>query len=100
MRGLFLFSRHLGFRSPLRLVAFYIRRLPRWQPPESDFFITWRLYGSLPKAARLVPPSTSAGAAFLAVDKELDLAASVPMRLKNEQAADCFCQTLLSGESE
>ncbi len=30
---------------------FYRRNLPHWQPPGATFFITWRLYGSLPKSA-------------------------------------------------
>ncbi|MEK7277378.1 MAG: hypothetical protein AAB427_08520, partial [Chloroflexota bacterium] len=28
---------------------FYRRRLPHWQPPGATIFITWRLYGSLPR---------------------------------------------------
>ena len=31
--------------------TFYKRRLPHWQPPGATFFITWRLYGSLPRFA-------------------------------------------------
>ena len=87
MRGLFLFSRHFRARSPLCLAAFYTRRLPHWQPPDADFFVTLRLYGSLPKSARVAVPSISAGAAFLALDKELNRAASGPIWLKNQQAA-------------
>ncbi len=30
---------------------FYRRRLPHWQPPGATIFITWRLYGSLPRIA-------------------------------------------------
>ncbi len=28
--------------------AFYHRRLPHWQPPERDIFLTWRIFGSPP----------------------------------------------------
>ncbi len=28
---------------------FYRRNLPHWQPPGATIFLTWRLYGSLPK---------------------------------------------------
>ncbi len=30
-------------------MVFYRRRLPHWQPAGKSFFVTWRLYGSLPK---------------------------------------------------
>lgn len=30
-------------------VLFYRRRLPHYQPPGATIFLTWRLYGSLPK---------------------------------------------------
>jgi len=30
---------------------FYRRNLPHWHPPGATFFITWRLYGSMPKSA-------------------------------------------------
>jgi REP element-mobilizing transposase RayT len=30
---------------------FYRRKLPHWQPPGATIFLTWRLYGSLPKEA-------------------------------------------------
>ncbi|PAU94971.1 hypothetical protein CK503_05765 [Aliifodinibius salipaludis] len=30
---------------------FYRRNLPHWQPPEAQYFITFRLAGSLPKEA-------------------------------------------------
>ena len=29
---------------------FYRRHLPHWQPPGATIFLTWRLYGSLPKS--------------------------------------------------
>jgi hypothetical protein len=31
--------------------TFYQRNLPHWQPPGATFFITWRLWGSLPRLA-------------------------------------------------
>jgi len=31
--------------------TFYKRNLPHWQPLGATFFITWRLYGSLPRSA-------------------------------------------------
>ena len=35
----------------IRKKPFYKRKLPHWQPPGATFFITWRLFGSLPQAA-------------------------------------------------
>jgi REP element-mobilizing transposase RayT len=76
-------------------VEFYLRRLPHWQPPGADFFVTWRLHGSLPRFRR--HPSESAGAAFAALDQQLDRATSGPLWLKDAQVAECVSQTLLSG---
>ena len=80
-------------------MTFYVRRLPHWQPPDADFFVTWRLYGSLPKAPKLLLPSATAGAAFVALDRQLDRAANGPLWLNNAQVAECVSQTLLSGVS-
>jgi len=33
---------------PIQRKNFYRRNLPHWQPAETDFFITYRLAGSLP----------------------------------------------------
>ena len=33
---------------PIQRKLFYRRNLPHWQPAETDFFITYRLAGSLP----------------------------------------------------
>ena len=84
---------------PLLNVAFYIRRLPHWQPPDADFFVTWRLHGSLPTLARAFPTIT-AGAAFVVVDRQLDRAATGPLWLKNANVAESVSRILLSGMSE
>jgi len=79
MRGRFLLRRNFPFIGHCLYVAFYTRRLPHWQPPDADFFVTWRLYGSLPAFKMAVPESISVGAAFVAMDKELDHATTGPM---------------------
>lgn len=86
--------------SPLFYVPFYTRRLPHWQPLDADFFVTWRLYGSLPKCKRELHGSTSAGAAFVALDKELDSATNGPLWLKRADVADRVSRVLLSGMTE
>jgi putative transposase len=69
-------------------VTYYVRNLPHWQPPGTDLFITWRLYGSpryLPtKSAAL---SESSGKRFLRHDRLLDAAQSGPLWLKDDRIA-------------
>jgi len=91
--------RDLPSRPPLIVVTFHRRRLPYWQPPDADFFVTWRLYGSLPRSPQPVQRGP-AGAAFVAVDQQLDRAASGPLWLKNAEVAECVSRILLSGMSE
>ena len=81
-------------------VTFYVRRLPHWQPPDADIFVTWRLYGSLPRySARLVPASAPHGKAFVALDRQLDTADSGPLWMKNQEVAAGVSRILLAGVS-
>ena len=82
-------------------MTFYTRRLPHWQPPGVEFFVTWPLYGSVPRfRTQLLAPSTPAGRAFLCLDKQRDSAASGPLWLKNPPVADFVSRILLNGESQ
>lgn len=85
--------------SPPDVVAFYVRHLPHWHPADADFFVTWRLYGSLPKAAR-TPVTTSSGARFVAVDRQLDRAVDGPLWLRDPEVADAVSQVLFTGMVE
>jgi putative transposase len=68
-------------------VSFTIRRLPHWQPPGKDLFLTWHLHGSLPRN-RYPPPSVnSAGKAFVWMDRYLDQAQTGPHWLAQEEIA-------------
>ena len=84
------FRRH----PQLFCVAFHIRRLPHWEPSDAEFFVTWRLFGSLPKAAHGAVPQarSSAGAEFVALDRQLDFASGGPLWLKNAHVAE-LCQS-------
>jgi REP element-mobilizing transposase RayT len=73
----------------LLAVAFYTRRLPHWHPDDAEFFVTWRLYGSL--------PSFPSGVSFVSQDRELDRASTGPLWLKNARAAESVSEILLSG---
>jgi REP element-mobilizing transposase RayT len=78
-------------------VSFYTRRLPHWHPANADFFVTWRLYGSLPSTKD--SGSLSAGAAFVALDRQLDRASSGPLWMKNAEVAECVSEVLIAGMS-
>ena len=58
--------------------------------------MTWRLYGSLPKS----PSSAPGGAAFVALDRQLDRATDGPLWLKDPRVAECVSRVLLSGMSQ
>jgi len=73
-------------------VTFHIRRLPHWHPAGVDFFVTWRLYGSLPKGA----PRR----AFTDWDKCLDSTPCGPSWLKDPRVAESVSQILLSGAGQ
>lgn len=68
-------------------MTYYERHLPHWQPEGADLFLTWRLYGSLPRTVD-IPPGQLAGRAFVATDRELDRAAFGPRWLKDERVAE------------
>jgi putative transposase len=99
--GSTVFTENFLGATPLKSVAFYTRRLPHWQPDNCGFFVTWRLYGSLPKAAHgAAPLGQSAGEAFRGLDRQLDRATIGPLWLKNKQVAESVSRILLSGMSE
>jgi putative transposase len=85
-------------------VISHTRRLPHLEPTDAEFFVTWRLYGSLPKAAHgaapLLTERLSAGAAFAALDRQMDCAVSGPLWLKKPNVAECVSRALLAGMTE
>jgi putative transposase len=68
---------------------FYRRNLPHWHPERCSIFLTWRLYGSLPKgfAERLRKWSGEPGKQFLDADHMLDAASSGPLWLNDPEIA-------------
>ena len=79
--------------------ADYRRRLPHFHPDDTCLFLTWRLWGSLPaKANRAAYPT--AGQAFVATDRELDMRESGPLWLKDPRIADLVAETILVGDRE
>jgi REP element-mobilizing transposase RayT len=74
-------------------VSYYERNLPHWHPAGVPIFLTWRLYGSLPKHLSRQAAESSAGETFgqhfRKMDAVLDRAADGPLWLKNSVAAEC-----------
>lgn len=90
-------------------MTYYERNLPHWQPEGATFFVTWRLYGSLPVAKRTARngratrggarPET-AGERFRRIDKEPDAARTGPHWLKMPRIAESVVQLIRKGERE
>jgi len=81
-----------------RSVSYHRRKLPHLYPPGATLFVTWRLFGSVPRSA--VPGNPSSGKAFLLGDRELDRAASGPLWLKDPRIAQTVRQALKRGEHD
>jgi hypothetical protein len=62
--------------------------LPHWQKADSALFITWRLYGSLPRnSLASALKELNPGRRFLLLDRELDEARFGPTWLKEDAVA-------------
>src|SRR5208283_4572357 len=103
-------------------MSFYRRNLPHWHPEGKAIFITWRLFGSLPKGvapgrghwARKSDTATpgcektdtgksacatkTAGREFRRMDAELDKGATGPLWLRDPIIADDVEDTIFRGE--
>lgn len=80
-----------------RTITYYIRNLPHWHPPETDLFITWRLFGSLPRQTPPPKATSSPGAAFVHYDHILDVARTGPLWLKDPRIAESILASLKNG---
>jgi REP element-mobilizing transposase RayT len=81
---------------------FYRRCLPHWQPDNADIFLTFRLYGTLPRcrlSAGHGPAPQTPVQQFVAMDRELDQARPGPTWLANPAVADAVAKTLLLGHA-
>ena len=74
-------------------LSYYERHLPHWQPQGAALFVTWRLFGSLPK-------DTPRGGKFAVVDRQLDLAATGPRWLADQRVAQGVWDALAYGEKQ
>src|ERR1700732_2344681 len=87
------------FPLPVRPMPEYRRRLPHFQPEDAYLFLTWRLWGSLPEAVKLVSHRTQ-GQAFVAQDRALDRRCSGPLWLKQPRIAALVAEAIQMGEGE
>ena len=96
-------------------MTYYQRNLPHWHPAGKVIFLTWRLYGSLPRGIAIpsralsgfsgtaIPgcakSSTSAqwDKSFRIVDAELDRGARGPLWLADPEIANCAERAILRG---
>jgi REP element-mobilizing transposase RayT len=78
------------------------RNLPHYYPPGATLFLTWRLFGSLPREAKvaLETAQPNPGRAFVACDRLLDRNAAGPQWLRQPEIADLVQKALKQGEQE
>jgi putative transposase len=83
-------------------MSYHRRNLPHLYPPGATLFLTWRLFGSLPRLAAPVVGTAhpSAGKAFLLSDRQLDRASSGPLWLKDPRVAQLVVEALKMGATD
>jgi len=79
-------------------VSFYRRRLPHWQPEGVPIFLTWRLFGSLPRdsVAPFARAVTTAGQRFVVMDRLMDRATTGPTWLSDPRIAQSVVETVVA----
>ena len=65
----------------------YRRRLPHLDAPGDPVFVTWRLWGSLPRERIFQPEHFTSGEAFVAWDRLLDTSKTGPFYLRRPDVA-------------
>ena len=83
-------------------MTYYERNLPHWQPPASEIFLTWRLFGSLPREVVLCLRNASepTGEQFARAEKHLDGATFGPSWLRKAEVAALVKGSILRGADE
>ena len=81
-------------------MTFYRRNLPHWQPEGESIFLTWRLYGSLPRGTGTPACVPSPGRQFVLVDRLFDAASSGPLWLKEPHIAQQVVAAIHRGATD
>lgn len=78
----------------------YRRKLPHWHPDNSPLFITWRLFGTLPRYRKeaALTKEPDFGNAFAERDRELERSDG-PRFMNDPAIADCIANGIVHGES-
>ena len=76
----------------------YERRLPHWDTVGRLLFVTFRLWGSLPRGRVFPPASIDSGKAFVAMDRLLDMADTGPLFLRMPEIAGFMVDALKAGQ--
>ena len=81
---------------------YHRRNLPHYYPPDAILFVTWRLYGSLPREAAMAleEPGANPGRAFVACDRLLDANGAGPQWLGQPKIAQVVQEALRLGDTE
>jgi putative transposase len=77
-------------------MTYYSRNLPHWHPEGRTIFLTWRLFGSLPRTFARNLEHTP-GKQFVAADRVLDQAATGPRWLHDSTIAACVISAINRG---
>ena len=84
---------------------YHRRNLPHFYPPRARLFLTWRLFGTLPRTATMDPNAgrafvQNAGRAFVESDRTLDRVNSGPVWLRDPRIATIIAKNLQQGASQ
>jgi putative transposase len=84
------------------VLRYYERNLPHWHPEGKSIFVTWRLYGLLPRGfvfGSAVQP-TKTGLHFIVFDRRLDEARFGPVWLASPEIAETVAAAIRKGQDE
>ena len=79
-------------------MSYYVRNLPHWHPDGVPLFVTWRLFGSLPRI--VLARETGQETYFTRYDRELDAAKLGPVWLSDDRVAQIVADALEYGQRE
>ena len=82
---------------PLKFCMISARRLPHIYPQDRWLFLTWSLHGAVSPYHFPPPHKASAGEAFVWLDRQLDMAHTGPLFLRQDAIANIVVESLHRG---